>query len=343
MAEITTQEVRDFLSQIQGQTTTLDKVRHELGIEKDTKSFTTIRNIMFQLAGAKVIRYLERGVYKVVLDVNPVQVFGTARERRAPFDLWFPRDFDTGMEMDFAQYITFREGDLITIGGVKSTGKTLICLLICAENIDSHPVLMGNEYTNLVGDAYEPSPRFLNRLDIMRETVEWTNEEGMDKFELLPVREDYAEHIKKDRINIIDWINLDGGQLFDIGKVLEGIKRNLGRGVAIIALQKGEGALGARGGQFVRDFSDVEILLDGFGDSPDDVLLTVKGVKEKTAPIVGRTYTYTVGGGGTTILNFREVVKCHACWGKGWKKSGTNSFPCDACNKIGWVDKGGIS
>jgi len=42
-------------------------------------------------------------------------------------------------------------------------------------------------------------------------------------------KEDYAEHIVKDRINIIDWINLDAGRLYDISKVMDDIKAEIGR------------------------------------------------------------------------------------------------------------------
>ncbi len=335
---ITTSEVRDFLSRIQGKEITLSDLRKEFNILPGTKSFDAIRNIMFQLSEQKVVKTTGKhnGAYKVITEVKSVQVFGEKRERRPPFDLIFPKDYDKGMEMDFAEVVVIREGDLITVGGVKSKGKTTLCLNFCAENIDKKPILMGNEYTVLVSpkenellteNKYEPTARFLLRLDTMREWVNWTDEQGYDKFVLLPVRGDYAEHIVKDRLNIIDWINLDGTQLYDIGKVLEDIKANLGRGVAIVALQKGEGAINPRGGQFVRDFSDLELLLDGFGNNDDDILLTIKGAKEKHKPIVGKTYAYTIINSGTKIVNFREVEKCPACKGQGYKEG----KKCETC------------
>jgi len=340
MSEISTQEVREFLSKIQGRKITLRELRAEFNILPGTKSFDAIRNIMFQLAEQKIVKAGGRGEYKVITQVKPVRVFAPGRERHPRFDLRFPQDAETQMEMLFADSVVVREGDLITLGGVKSKSKTLLCLLFTAMNIDKNPVLMGNEYTQLVPsengkEEYEPSARFFNRLDTMREWVEWTDEAGYDKFTLLPVKGDYAEHIVKDRINIIDWINLDANQLYEISKVLEDIKSNLGRGIAIVALQKGEGAINPRGGQFVRDFSDLEILLDGFGDFEDDILLTIKGCKEKTSPIVGKTYAYTIINNGTQIMNFREVKKCPDCRGQGYTKGGR----CDRCLGVKYVDK----
>ncbi len=334
--EVTATDVKEILVGFRGQEITLDKIRHELEVEKGTKAFESVRNIVFQLAEQGVVRYVSRGNYKVIKPVKAVQVFGTQRERRPLYPLVFPRDFDTGMEMDFAKHIIIREGDMITLGGVKSKGKTTICMNLIAENIDKNPLLMGNEYTVLGENGeYEPSPRWLSRMDTMSEWIQWTDEHGMDRFELLPVMEDYVEHMKSHRFTLIDWINLDGGRLYDIGKVLEGLKNKSGRGVTVVAIQKGEGVGNPRGGQFVRDFSDLELLLDGFGNNEDDIMLTIKGAKEKTAPIVGKRYAYTITGGGTKIENFREIKKCDTCHGNKQIKGAD----CWSCYGVGWVTK----
>ncbi len=156
-------------------------------------------------------------------------------------------------------------------------------------------------------------------VDTMKEWVEWTDGEGYDKFTLWPVRADYAEHIVKDRINIIDWINIDTGEHYMIGPIMEGIKRELGKGVGIIAIQKGEGADSGRGGQFTKDFADVEILLDKLPES-DDVLLTIGKGKESKRKVMGRTFAYMIED-GIKIINFREIYKCKACFIPGSKRN----------------------
>jgi len=331
--------VTAYLRTAEGREVNLKDIRAYLHIATGSEDDTNLRKLMSRTLIDKriVSKPIKRpdGIYKVIKQVSPVQVFNANRQRRPPVTLYFPRDFNTGVEMSFAEHIILREGDLITIGGVKSTGKTHLCLNFCAENIDSHPVLMGNEYTVEVDSIYEPAPRFLARLDKMAEWCEWVDKEGNDKFTLLPVREDYAEHIISNRLNLIDWINLDANSLYDIGKVLEAIKAANGRGITIAILQKGEGAINPRGGQFVRDFSDLEILLDPFGKNPHDVLLTIKGVKESTKPVIGHTYAYTIGESGTKMFNFREVKKCKGCMGQGiWK-----GHECEECLGTGFTDK----
>ncbi len=325
---------------VQGRVVSLKDLRAELKIDPASSAWDSIRVLMHNLVKEKIVRPsgLNDGFYKVVTQVKPVRVFMEDRERRPPFKLFFPRDFDTGMEMNFAEKIVIREGDLISIGGVSNYGKTCLAMNFCGECIEYLPILMGNEYTTRVGDTdeYEPTPRFLNRLDAMN-WVEWVNGVGEEKFTLLPVREDYAEHIVKDRINIIDWVNLDASKLYGISKVEEDIKAEVGRGIAIVVLQKGEGDM-ARGGQFTKDFVDCELLIDKFTDR--ESMLTIGKVKEYTSPVIGKKYAFGISQ-GVKIMNFREIVRCPTCYGKGWKKSGNTSIPCDSCDKTGYIDKEG--
>ena len=339
MAEITPDIVREHLAKIEGQNITVQGLRQEFNLLPGTKSFDNIRSIVHRLVQQKILREVgRRGEYRVIKQIQPVRVFIPGRERRPVFNLRFPQDRQRQIEIDIAESIIIREGDLITIGGVKSKGKTAMCLNFAAENIDKRPVLMGNEYTVFTEGEYQPAPRFFNRLEDMKEWTNWIDDEGYDKFILLPVREDYAEHIARDKINIIDWINIDANQLYDISKVLEDIKSSLGKGIGIVAIQKGEGAINPRGGQFVRDFSDVEILLDGFGNSDDNILMTIKGVKEKKRNIVGKTYAFSITANGTQIWNFREVEPCRECKGSGF----TKGSKCDNCLGRKYVDIGGF-
>ncbi len=320
--------LRALLKQMEGKETDILSLRKELKIDPTDPAWNGIRMAMLRLANEKLVRPSGRrdGVYKVIRQVEPVQVFGVDRERRPPFELMFPRDFETQMEMDFANDVVVREGDLILISGLSNYGKTSLCMNFLAENIDKHPTLMGNEYTTL---DQEPTPRFLNRLDSM-DWVNWTND-GKDAFDLIPVREDYAEHIVKDKINIIDWINVESGEHFLIGNILEGIKKPLGKGVAIVAIQKAPGAEAGRGGQFTKDFCDCELLIDKYGDL--ETLLTIGKVKEYVRPVVGKSYAFSIMQ-GVKIMNFRPVKKCAHCGGKGFTTHGR----CENCDGKKFTD-----
>lgn len=339
MVERLIDRLKDYLQRAQGRVVNLRDMRTDLKIDPTSPSWDTIKTEMWNLSKEKVVRPSGRndGFYKVVTQVKPVQVFAKERERRPAFRLYFPRDYNTKEEMSFAQSIVIREGDIVSIGGVSNLGKTTLALNFSGENIDYLPILMGNEYTTRIGDTenYEPTPRFLNRLDSM-DWVKWVNGTGEDKFTLLPVKEDYAEHIVKDKINIIDWVNLSANQLYDISRVMDDIKAELGRGIAIIVLQKKEGELSPRGGQFAKDYTDCELLIDKFSDR--ESMLTIGKVKEYTHPVIGRKFAFGILQ-GVKIINFREIEKCTTCWGKGWKKSGNTSIPCGVCGQTGFVDR----
>ncbi|KKK91029.1 hypothetical protein LCGC14_2717060, partial [marine sediment metagenome] len=310
----------------------------ELKIDPASPAWEGLRQVMRRLAKEKVVRPSGRpdGIFKVVTQVKRVKVFAQERERRPPFQLFFPRDFDTGMEMLFADDIVIREGDLISVGGISNYGKTTIAMNICGENIRYNPILMGNEFTTRVGETeeFEPTPRFLNRLDSM-DWVQWTNGDGQDAFTLLPVREDYAEHIVKDKINIIDWINLDAGKLYDISRVMDNIKAEVGRGIAVVVLQKDAGSDYARGKSFTKDFTDCELLIDKFTER--ESMLTIGKVKEYTRLVIGRKFAFGISQ-GVKIINFREIVQCPKCYGKKWRRSGNSSVPCEDCFRTGYVD-----
>lgn len=323
-------KLREFIDTCQGKEVTLSYLRNELKIDPTSPAWNSLREYMRLLVKEKKVKPSGRndGVYKVVKQVKAIDVFSA--ELTDPIRLNFPRDYNTEEEMYFADDLIIREGDLVLISGRSNFGKTAFCLNMAGENIDSHPVLMGNEYTTIDD---EPSPRFLSRVKNM-DWVKWTDENGQ-KFTLLPVRSDYAEHIEKDKINIIDWINIETGEHYLISRIMEDIKRELGKGVGVIAIQKAEGAESGRGGQFTKDFADVEILLDQLPGSESTVLLTLGKVKESKRKASGRYFAYEIEG-GIKIVNFRELKKCSYCKGKGW----VFSKPCEYCNTTGFVESG---
>jgi len=328
MPEQLSSKLEELLKTAQGKEVSLDQLRAELRIEPGTKPWHSIRVLMHNLAERKVVKPSGRkdGIYKVIQQIKPIRVFG--RERRPPVRLNFPTARDTGLELSFAEDIIFREGDMVLLSGQSNYGKTALCLNFCGENLDMWPNLMGNEYTSVED---EPMPRFLNRLDSM-DWVEWIDDEGQERFTLLPVRADYAEHIIKDRLNIIDWVNLPG-EYYMISPVMEAIKHESGRGITIIALQKNPGVEYGRGGNLTKDFADCELLLDKFGEG-GEVLLTIGKVKEYRRPVTGRTFAYQVAD-GVKVMNFREVVKCLPCRGTGFTRSGQ----CEACDGKGKTNK----
>ncbi len=336
--ELTTDIVKAYLKPLEGREVTLGQIRTELEIKEGSKAWAAVRNIMFQIGEQGFVKPSGKrdGVWKVIKHALPVPMFSVVREKRPAFNLKFPKDRDTDIELPIAGKVIVREGDLILIGGVSNYGKTTVSLNFLAENIEYEPVLMGNEFTSLVENEYQPTPRFTSRLEAI-DWVSWLYEDGGDRFTLLPIFDDFAENVVKNKLNIIDWINIESGEHYMVGSVLNGIKKAVGRGVAIAVLQKAEGAEAARGGQFTKDFADLELLIDKHGTLESRI--TVGKCKESTESLTGRSWAYQIRNQGVSICNVREVVKCWDCHGKGY----TNHGECPDCHGIGWFDKKGVT
>jgi len=117
---------------------------------------------------------------------------------------------------------------------------------------------------------------------------------------------------------------------------MDNIKAELGRGIAILVLQKDPDSPSPRGKSFAKDFTDCELLIDKFTER--ESMLTIGKVKEYKEYVIGRKFAFGISQ-GIKIINFREIVKCSKCYGKGWKKSGNTNVPCDDCRKTGYIDK----
>ena len=93
----------------------------------------------------------------------------------------------------------------------------------------------------------------------------------------------------------------------------------------------------ADGGEFSERFSDLYLTIDPFGKH--ESRLTVGKVKDPKKTITGRMWAFQIVDFGANLHAIREIVKCPRCYGKGWKRAGNTSIPCDECLQKGYVDK----
>ena len=265
--------------------------------------------------------------YRVInRDIQPIRWMDADDEEY--FELKFPTDHDYNTEFPFEHTVNISSGDIVVIGGVSNAGKSTVALNFLAENIDLHPcVLMGSEYVELDG---EPDPRFKRRLKNI-DWVEWTNN-GESKFDLLPVDKDYEDAIVPNKINIIDWIDLTDN-FFAIQQIIKDIKTGIGKGIAIIVLQKNEEKALAVGGVFSKNLAQFYFTIDYMGT---ESRLNVVKVKDKKGGhnIERRSWGFSIAGMGSRIQNIREVEKCRNCRGSGEIGKGQ----CMTCAGVGWVE-----
>uniref|UniRef100_A0A6M3IFY3 Uncharacterized protein n=1 Tax=viral metagenome TaxID=1070528 RepID=A0A6M3IFY3_9ZZZZ len=291
------------------------------------ESLPYLRKIIERLVKEKLLKHTTRGFYRIIRKVEPVKWWDADEDEY--FELGFPMSHGDDSYFEFIDKVRFSPGDLVVIAGSSNTGKSCLALNLLGENIDKYEcVVMGNEYTQLDG---VPSPKFKRRMLNMT-WVDWMNGNNVPKFTLLPVSNDFEDYIQKDKLNIIDWINL-GGDWFMMGKVMESIKQNIGSGLAVVVLQKKKDAQLGYGAEFTEHMADLYLSVDSFGDY--ESRLTVGKVKDSTGRTTGRMFAFEIMDGGASLTNIREIVKCKSCYGRGYTSKGQ----CESCLGKKYTDK----
>jgi len=334
MTERLTDAVKEFLETCQGREVSLKYLRDELKINPNTPQWNSLRVLMGRLIEDRTVKPSGKndGVYKVLLPIKPITRLDN--ENETPLDFRFPRNYnEEESEFGFEDSLEVFPGDMILVTGRSNQGKTTMALSIMAENLGLMPAfLMGSEYTAADGKI---SPKFVRRLKRMN----WSNllnDDGTFGFSLLPVGSDYEDYVEPDCLNIIDWISLNG-EYYLIDGVMKKIKDRVGNGVAVVVLQKNKDAEFGEGGERTQRYADVELRIDSLGEN--ESMLTIGKVKSPKGRATGRTWAFSITDYGANFSDIREIVKCRNCWGKGWKKQGTTSIPCNFCSKTGYINK----
>jgi hypothetical protein len=331
MAEITPDEIKAYLTSIEGQDISLQKLRAEFDILPGTKSFVNIRKIVARLVEQKILRPIgKRGDYRVIKKVEPVKWWNDEISED-PINFLFPRSHEDETKFGIEDLVEIFPGDIILIAGTSNFGKTCLALNMLGENLNLMPcVLMGSEYTAVDGKI---TPKFKRRMKRMN-WVNWV-EDGKPKFQLLPVGFDYEDYIQPDSFNVVDWISLPG-EYYLIDTVMKSIKDKVGHGIGALVLQKNPGAEWGEGGPRTERYADVYITVDSYGN---ESMITLGKVKSPKGKATGRMWAFDIVDYGANLLHIREIVKCTKCWGKGYLRSGNNNVRCPLCQGKKYLDK----
>jgi hypothetical protein len=230
----------------------------------------------------------------------------------------WPYGIEDDTHFGFDGHLIIPQRSLIVIAGVTNTGKTTFALNFLWMNMDLYDC-------TLMGSEYEPS-QFKRRAANMtfREPI---NEKGLAKFELIERHDNWKDVIRPDHINIIDWINL-GDKFFELGKILEGIKQKLNKGIALVCIQKDPRKDYGMGGMWGAHLASLYLTMD-FGR------LKVEKAKEWNGYNPnGEIYGFTIVNHGSQFHAIRPVTICRRC--KGFSTSG---WKCPDCGGKGCIDK----
>jgi len=144
------------------------------------------------------------------------------------------------------EVVNIYAGNIIVVAGIKGAGKSAFCLNTVKMNMDKHEI---HYFSSEMGDS-----EFKIRLNKFEGAVEW-------KFFPWERASDFADVIKPDAVNIIDYLEVLE-DFYSVGRMIFDIWEKLNKGIAIIALQKEFGRDYGRGKTFSVEKSRLYLAMD---------------------------------------------------------------------------------
>jgi hypothetical protein len=255
----------------------------------------TFRQIVSRRLRDGVIRPY-RGSADVLEWVNKDYQFLTMADYRAQANLKIT------LPLDLNKHVNVPAGSVIGVAGYTSAGKTAFLLEIAELNVISQDLPVYHWFNEMSSDRMllrlEDYPLLVTELGRKFKAVKQTN------FEFYDV-------IEPDAINIIDYLDLDGGegennQVFMIGAVIKKLQRRLGKGIVIFALQKKEASDMGYGGVYSAKLSNLYLSLDTIKQEDTRMMGRCKIVKSKDwgeMNPVGLCCNYYTGGKHGKIMS----------------------------------------
>lgn len=138
---------------------------------------------------------------------------------------------------------------IVTVGGVTGTGKTMFALNFIHDNMHQHEIFylnteMSEQELKAKKDAFLNTPY-----------SSWN-------FTAVEVTGELALSVRKDKINIIDYLQAPSEKPFLIRDSLDSIKSKLGTGLALVLIQRKSGNPWGEGGQYSAHNASLYINLD---------------------------------------------------------------------------------
>ncbi len=200
----------------------------------------------------------------------------------------YPRGIEDNTSFGFEDSILIYPKDLIVIAGEGNTAKTVFCLNLMVENMNTYPCYY---FTSEFNES-----KFKDRMSHFN----WVNiykEDGTPQFTLAEQTQHWQDVIQPNAFNIIDWIYLDD-EMWKVRTIMKNIIANLDRGIAVVVIQKRSYKQVGEGGEVTKDLASV--------------YCTIRNDKELKQPVLKVEKVKSPNTGideeGNTIINpnFRE-------------------------------------
>ncbi len=235
-----------------------------------------------------------RGFRIVNRDLNIVEWW---TGESTPLEINWPRGRDD-TTFYFNDNITIYPKDIIVLAGESNQGKTALCLNFLADNMEKYPVTYFTS-SDLGKEKFKDRIRSFDWVNFM-------NENGKPKFDLVHQDKNYEDTIQPDNINIIDWLLMTDEMWKIADKMLE-YKNCLDKGIVILALQKPRGRDTAYGGEWTKMHASVYLSLSYDKTAMHNVLCVEKckapGIEDPNY----KKFSFYLKN-GAKLMNITEIV-----------------------------------
>lgn len=238
------EDIEEWIDASEGSFTSAELDRELLIVSKQDKG--NRRKFLQRLRKRGVLESVNGkvGMYrKVNLDMMPLNYVDVVDD-----DTYREFQFPLGIE----KYFKLMPKNIVIVGGAPDTGKTAFMLALADLNQDDFPV---NYFSSEMG-----SLEFKSRLDGFhwRKPSDWN-------FLAFEREENFSDVIRPNQVNIIDFLEIYDN-FYAVGQLIRDIWSKLDQGVAIIAIQKNQGAENPLGGNFARQKARLVLNLDRLKD-----------------------------------------------------------------------------
>ena len=223
-------QIRQWIVETNGTWWTTDELDNQFGF-RTVQDKNNRRQILHRLKSQGFVEQHQTVNKRFKHRVTQVEGLNYKQAKRGDvLDIKFP----LGVE----RYVNLYEGNLVVVAGSPNSGKTAMMLNLIHLNQNRFPIYY---FCSEMGDSE------------LADRLAFFEQEGMSmedwKFDAINRSKDFADVIQPDCINIIDFLELTQ-DIYLVNQYLTSITHAIGKGVAIVAVQKKIGADLGRGQEF---------------------------------------------------------------------------------------------
>lgn len=234
-----TRLVRDTIqNEINGTFSAIDLYNY-LGLTQQQRPFCRV--VLGRLCEDGIIERVRAGVYRKIERPQGLDLSESSQPR---VPLQFP--------LELEKVFSLREGNIMVLAGTPNAGKTCFALDFIRLNQEKYDCI----YLCKEMEAPELRER-LTQFEGYYPNIKWS-------FKPYKIKSDYGflDGIQRDKLNVLDYLSPPPGEFFKIAQQLEQIQSRLGKGIALVCIQKTKGQELGRGASFGLELPRVYLSLD---------------------------------------------------------------------------------